>query len=108
MPDARVSFTEVIPENIRRSPEKARAVGGVFVFRISGEHGGTWTVNLKDEVGVSEGETSQDPDCIIEVTNDDWRKMSDQPNAAMQLYFGGQLKVTGNAMLALRLQPVIS
>lgn len=107
MPDASVSFTEVIPANILRDPEKARAVGGVFVFRITGENGGVWTVNLKDDLGVREGE-SQDPDCVIEVTNDEWRKMTENPNIAMQVYFGGKLKVSGNAMLALRLQPVIS
>lgn len=107
MPDATVSFHEVIPANIRRDPDRARAVGGVFVFRISGEHGGVWTVNLKDTLGVTEGEAS-DPDCIIEVSNDEWRKMTDNPNSAMQLYFGGKLKVTGNAILALKLQPVIA
>lgn len=107
MPDAAVSFTEVIPANIQRDPEKARAVGGVFVFRIAGERGGVWTVNLKDELGVREGEVA-DPDCVIEVTNDEWRKMTENPNVAMQVYFGGKLKVTGNAMLALRLQSVIA
>lgn len=107
MPDAKVSFTEVIPANILRDPDKARAVDGIFVFRISGEQGGTWTLNLKDALGVSEGEVAE-PDCIIELTNDEWHKMTDNPNSAMQLYFGGKLKVTGNAMLALRLQAVIS
>lgn len=107
MPDARVSFTEVIPANIARDPEKARAVGGVFVFRISGDEGGVWTLDLKDQLGVAEGEVP-DPDCLIEVTNDEWRAMTDNPNSAMQLYFGGKLKVSGNAMLALRLQAVIS
>ncbi len=107
MPDATVSFTEVIPTNIRRDPAKARAVDGVFVFRISGEHGGVWTVNLKDDLGVTPGEAA-DPDCIIEVSNEEWRRMTDNPNSAMQLYFGGKLKVTGNAILALRLQSVIA
>lgn len=108
MPDAKVSFTEVIPANIRRDPEKARAVDGVFVFRIEGESGGIWTLNLKDDLGVVEGEAISDPDCVIEVTNDVWRQMSDQPFAAMQLYFDGKLKVTGNVVLALKLQSVIS
>ena len=107
MPDATFSFRQKIPENLRKDPDKARSVGGIFVFKISGEHGGIWTVNLKDEVGVHEGELSG-ADCIIEVTNDDWRQMTENPNSAMQLFYPGRLKVTGNAMLALKLQPVIS
>ncbi len=107
MPDATFSFTQKIPENLRRDPDKARAVGGIFVFRIKGEHGGTWTVNLKDDVGVRDGEIA-DADCIIEVTNEDWRQMTENPNSAMTLFFQGRLKVTGNAMLALKLQQVIA
>lgn len=108
MPDAVVSFREIIPANLRRDPARARAVGAVFVFRISGEGGGTWTLDLKDTLGVTEGETAADPDCILEVSNEVWRKMSDHPTTAMQHYFGGQVRVTGNALLALQLQPVIS
>ena len=33
--------------------------------------------------------------------------MSETPGAAMQLYFQGKLKVTGNAMLATKLQQIL-
>lgn len=108
MPESRVSFTEVIPAKIARDLARARSVGGIFVFRILGEGGGVYTLNLKDDVGVVEGEAHSDPDCVIEMTNDVWRQMSDAPTQAMQFYFDGKLKVTGNVVLALRLQPVIS
>lgn len=107
MPDAKFSFTQKIPENLRKFPEKARALGAVFVFRISGEHGGTWTVDMKDDIGVTDGER-EGADCIIEVSNEDWRQMTENPNAAMNLYFQGRVKVQGNAMLALKLQPILS
>lgn len=108
MPESRVSFTEVIPAKIARDPARSRAVGGVFVFRISGEGGGVYTVNLKDDIGVVEGESTSDPDCLLELSNEVWRQMSDTPTQAMQFYFDGKLKVTGNVVLALKLQPVIS
>lgn len=108
MPDSKVSFTEVIPAKIARDPARARAVGGIFVFRISGEGGGTYTLDLKNDVSVVEGETCADPDCLLELSNDVWRQMSDTPTQAMQFYFDGKLKVTGNVVLALKLQPVIS
>ncbi|NLE48735.1 MAG: SCP2 sterol-binding domain-containing protein [Sandaracinaceae bacterium] len=107
MPDAQTSFTETIPANIARSPERARSVGAVFVFRIEGEGGGTWTVDLKNEPGVYEGER-EDAECIIECSSETWKKLSDSPASAMQLFFQGELKVTGNAMLATRLQAVIA
>jgi putative sterol carrier protein len=107
MPDARTSFTDTIPTNIARDPERARSVGAVFVFLITGEGGGTWTVNLKDAPGVVEGDTGE-AECTIECTSDTWRRLSDQPASAMQFFFQGELKVTGNAMLATKLQAVIA
>lgn len=107
MPDPKFSFTQKIPENLRKFPEKARAVGAVFVFRIAGDNGGVWTVDMKNQIGVSEGER-EGADCIIEVASEDWTQMTENPNSAMNLYFQGKLKVTGNAMLALKLQPILS
>ena len=34
--------------------------------------------------------------------------MSENPGAAMQLYFQGKLKVSGNAMLATKLQQILA
>jgi putative sterol carrier protein len=107
MPDAKTSFTENIPNSIRNDPEKARAVDAVFVFRITGDEGGTWTVNLKDAPGVLEGDQGN-ADCTIEITNDVWRQLTEKPASAMQLYLDGKLKVSGNALLAMKLQAVIS
>jgi putative sterol carrier protein len=107
MPDAKTSFTTHIPANIRNDPDKARAVGAIFLFRITGEEGGEWTVNLKDDLGVTEGDGGN-AECTIEVSNDVWRQMTENPASAMQLYFDGKLRVSGNAMLATKLQAVIS
>ncbi|NLY92420.1 MAG: SCP2 sterol-binding domain-containing protein [Myxococcales bacterium] len=107
MPDAKTSFTETIPKNIARDPERARSVGAVYLFRITGEGGGVWTVDLKNEPGVIEGETGE-ADCVIECTSETWRRMSDQPASAMQFFFQGEIQVTGNAMLAMKLQSVIA
>jgi putative sterol carrier protein len=107
MPDAKTSFATNIPESIRSDPEKARSVGAIFLFRITGEEGGQWTVNLKDELGVTEGDQGN-AECTIEVSNEVWRQMTENPASAMQLYFDGKLRVSGNAMLAMKLQAVIS
>src|SRR5690606_24590843 len=100
MPDANISFTQNIPESLRSDPDKARAVDAVFVFRVLGEQGGTWTLNLKDEPAVVEG-AREDADCTIELTNEVWRQLTERPATAMQLFLEGKLKVTGNALLAM-------
>ena len=106
MADAKTDFTTKIPGKISGNPDAARAIGAVFLFRISGDQGGVWTLNLKDNLGVQEGEHGP-ADCTLELTNDDWKTMSENPGAAMQLYFQGKLKVSGNAMLATKLQSIL-
>ncbi len=106
MADAKTDFETLIPEKIARNPDKARSVDAIYLFRITGNSGGTWTVNLKDDVGVVSGEVGK-ADCTIEINESDWQSVSANPAAAMQLYFQGKLKVSGNVMLATRLQQIL-
>ena len=106
MPDAQISFTQDIPHSIESDLDKAKAVDAVFLFKVSGEGGGVWTVNMKDAPGVREGD-SGDAECTIELSTEDWKAMTDKPGSAMQFFMQGKIKVTGNALLATKLQAVI-
>lgn len=106
MPDAQTSFTHDIPKSIEADLDKARAVDAVFLFKVNGDGGGVWTVNMKDAPGVTDGDCG-DAECTIELSTDDWRAMTDKPGAAMQFFMQGKIKVTGNALLATKLQSVI-
>ena len=102
MPDAQSDFTKNIPEKITSNVEAAKTIGAIYLFKITGDGGGTWTLNLKDDVGVKEGDAGN-AECTIEVSSEDWKQMSENPGAAMQLYFQGKLKVGGNQMLATKM-----
>jgi putative sterol carrier protein len=107
MPDAQTDFTKNLPSKIESDPDTARSVNAVFLFKITGDGGGTWTVDLKgDAPGVKEGEAGT-ADCTLEVSAEDWKTISDDPTKAMPLFFQGKLKVTGNAMLATQLQKLL-
>lgn len=106
MPDAQTSFTQDIPNRLEKNADKAKSIGAVFVFNITGDGGGTWTVNCKDDIGVTEGDAGN-ADCTIEIAAPDWQTMSDNPSTGMQLFFQGKLKVSGNQMLATKLQGIL-
>jgi len=101
-------FDQKVPDVLAKHPEKAADVAAVYLFKISGADGGTWTADLNSspptclpgEVGV--------PQCTIEATDDDFRSMIDGGmQAAMQLFFSGKLKVTGDANLAPKLSKLL-
>lgn len=108
MSDSKTSFTQEIPEKIKADPAKAKEVDAIFLFSITGDDGtNVYTVNLKDDPGVTEGDAGN-TECQLELSEEHWQQISENPGAAMQLYFSGDLKVAGNAMLATKLQEILA
>ncbi len=107
MADAKTDFGTNLPNKLAADPEKAKSVGAVFVFKVTGDNGGVWTMNLKDNPGVTEGDAGN-ADCTLELSDESWQQISASPGSAMALYFQGKLKVSGNAMLATKLQTILA
>jgi hypothetical protein len=102
--DAKELFDEMVPKALKQHPDQAKAVNAVYCFKISGEGGGEWTVDLaSDPPTVARGDTGK-AQCSIEVAHEDFKQMLGNPQVGMQLYFQGKLRVTGDPMLATKLQ----
>ena len=102
--DARELFDEQVPRALAASPDKAKEVNAIYCFKITGDGGGDWTVDLTaTPPSVAQGDNGS-AQCTIEVAHDDFKTMLGDPQAGMQLYFQGKLKVTGDPMLATKLQ----
>jgi putative sterol carrier protein len=102
--NAQQLFNVDVPEALKKHPDKAREIGAIYLFKISGDGGGTWTVDLVgNPPTVAEGDKGN-AQCTFEVAHDDFKQMLTNPAMGMQLYFQGKLKVTGDPMLATKLQ----
>jgi len=101
--DAKELFDDRIPGALSSHPQEAREVDAIYCFKISGEGGGDWTVDLTaDPPSVAKGDRG-DAQCTIEVSHEDFKSMLTDPQAGMQLYFQGKLRVTGAPELAAKL-----
>ncbi len=101
-------FDQLLPEALKLNPDKAREVGAIYVFKVSGDGGGEWTVDLKAETPAIVKGAQPGANCTIEVTNEDFTKMLGNPALGMQLFMQGKLKVSGDPMLAMKLQKLFS
>lgn len=105
--DAQDLFDNLVPEGLKRFPEKAREVNAIYCFKISGEGGGEWTVDCTaNPPTIAKGDAGKSQ-CTIEVSNEDFKTMLSDPNAGMQLFFQGKLRVAGDPTLAMKLQALI-
>jgi putative sterol carrier protein len=102
--DAQELFNDQIPAALTKHPDKAKEVNAIYCFKITGDGGGTWTVDLTADPPTCAADDSGNAQCTIEVEHDDFKTMLSDPQAGMQLYFQGKLKVTGDPMLATKLQ----
>ena len=97
-------FDDMIPRGLAKNPDKAKEVGAVYVFRITGDGGGDWVVDCAGDPPTCKRGVSDTAQCTIEVAHTDFQRMLAEPNAGMELYFSGKLRVSGDPMLATRLQ----
>jgi putative sterol carrier protein len=105
--DAQELFNVLIPEGLKRYPDKAREVNAIYGFKISGDGGGEWTVDLTSNPPTCTTGDSGKAQCVISVSHEDFQTMLTDPQAGMQLYFQGKLQVSGDPMLAMKLQQLI-
>ena len=76
--------------------------------KLSGEGGGEWTVDLASAQPSVKVGIHGTANCTIEVSHEDFKTMLANPMAGMQLYFQGKLRVSGDPMLATKLQKLFS
>jgi hypothetical protein len=102
--DAQELFDKLMPEALQKHPDKAQEVNAIYFFDITGTGGGQWTVDLVGRPPQVVKGNAGNAQCSIQMAHDDFQAMLSDPQAGMQLYFQGKLQVSGDPMLAMKLQ----
>ncbi len=104
---ARTIFEETLPAKLEDNPDKAKATNAIYVFNLTGDEGGTWTLNFKkDEDFVSEGD-SEDSECTVTMSDTDFVAMWEGDLNPAQAFMMNKISIEGNMGLAMKLQNFI-
>jgi putative sterol carrier protein len=104
--DVKKLFNEELPAALQKNAEDARTIGAKYQMNITGE--GEWNIDVSS-TGPACKAGEGPADCTITIAAEDFQKLVENPQAnGMQLFFAGNLKVTGNQMLAMKLQKLFS
>jgi F420-dependent oxidoreductase-like protein len=91
-------------KRIAADPTLVQRVNAVFQINLSGDQGGNWVLDLKEDSGVVREGVHASPDCTITMGDQDFLLMAVGDLNPMIAFTSGKLRVQGNAMLATRLQ----
>jgi len=84
----------------------AKGVNAVFQFELAGDGGGTYHVTVSDgTMNVSEGPAPA-PSTTLKMSAENYVKLVNGDINGAMAYMKGQLKVSGNVMLAQKMQAI--
>ncbi len=100
-------FDADLPRGLEAQPDKARQIGAVYAFQVSGPNGGNWTVDLKSDPPTCKPEAMAGAQCTLKLADKDFEALVGNPSMGMQLYMQGKLKVSGDPSLAMKVQALL-
>ena len=81
----------------------AQGLNAVFQYHITGDSGGSWNVIVTDGACQIREGTHETPTVTLTMTCETWLSIVNKELNAMQAFMEGQLKVSGDIMLAQRI-----
>lgn len=100
---AREYFEDRIPVILNDRHDTLKNINAVYEFQITGDEGGVWMLNLRDEPFSIAEKHAGEPDCTVVMQDDFFVNMINGNLKPQMAFLTGKLKVTGNMGLALKL-----
>lgn len=95
-------LTARIAQKIAGRSDLLNSVGAVYKFVLEGEGGGTYLLDLKQNLSVTPGDGPAG--CTIRMAASDFVDLFEGRANGQALFFAGKLRVEGDMGLALKLQ----
>jgi putative sterol carrier protein len=82
----------------------AQGLDVVFQYEITGDGGGNWSIIVKDGTCQVEEGVHESPTVTLTMSAETWLGIVNKQTNGMQAFMSGQLKATGDIMLAQRIE----
>lgn len=86
------------------NPSAAQGLDAVFQYDITGDGGGSWSVIVKDGACQIQEGTHDSPSVTLTMSAETWLSIVNRETNGMQAFMSGQLKASGDIMLAQRIE----
>ncbi len=107
--DAKEILEQQIPELLKQKPELLKEINAILHFVITGDGGGTWTLDLTKPADWVQTGAQGTPKMAITVSNEDFVKIREKKLNAQMAAMSGKLKFKPMDMgLAMKLGKLLS
>ena len=86
------------------NPDSAGNLNATYLFDISGENGGKWTLEIKDGKCRLTNGIVDNPTVTISILDKDWLEIHQGNLNSQMAFMMGKLRVSGDMSLAMKLQ----
>jgi putative sterol carrier protein len=97
-------YFETLPARFVASA--ARGLNAIFQFELAGDGGGTYHVTVSDGAMVVAEGPAAEPSATLKMSAENYVKMANGELNGAMAFMKGQLKVTGNVVLAQKMQAI--
>ncbi len=98
---------ELLPQRLADNPERVEGVLAVYLFDISGDDGGKWTMTCDGKSAtIVEGEEGE-VQCTISMDSGDFVEMIQGELNPQMAFMTSKLRVAGDIGLAIKIQAII-
>src|SRR5579864_7366839 len=86
------------------NPSAAAGLNKTFQWNITGDEAGKWAFRVADGIGETIPGGVEKPDVTFTASDKDWIAITEGKLDAMNAFMTGKLRVSGDMMLAMKLQ----
>jgi putative sterol carrier protein len=90
---------DLLPQRLTENPERVEGVQAVYLFDLSGDDGGKWTMTCDG--------TAANIQCTISMDSGDFVNMINGDLNPQLAFMTGKLRVAGDIGLAIKIQAII-
>jgi len=91
------------------SPDVVKSTQGVYKFVLSGDHAGTWYIDLKNDSGAAgPGEPPVQADVVMTMDSADFSKMFAGKMKPTMAFMSGKLRIKGDMTMAIKMEKMMS
>jgi putative sterol carrier protein len=101
-------LTHKIPQKLEANPDLASSINASYVFDLTGDEGGQWTLDLTSSPGTVKEGAIEDPNLTVTMKAEDFVKLVEGSLNPQMAFMSGKLKIKGDMPLALKLQQILA